>query len=69
MDLFTPIEDDENYVALCNQLGDKNHAYHSIKMSRFEPFSMWQIGQESKQDILISRQLLFPKLVILLGRY
>ncbi|MGF1752133.1 hypothetical protein L4C33_00840 [Vibrio makurazakiensis] len=40
MDLFTPIEDDENYVALCNQLGDKNHAYHSIKMSRFEPFGM-----------------------------
>lgn len=35
MDLFTLIEDDENYAALCNQLGDKNHAYHSIKMSRF----------------------------------
>ncbi|MGF1905102.1 hypothetical protein [Aliivibrio salmonicida] len=42
MDLFTPIEDDENYAALCNQLGDKSHAYHSIKMSRFAPFGMWQ---------------------------
>lgn len=42
MDLFTSIEDDENYVALCNQLGDKNHAYHSMKMSRFEPLGMWQ---------------------------
>lgn len=42
MDLFTSIEDDENYVALCNQLGDKNHVYHSMKMSRFEPLGMWQ---------------------------
>jgi hypothetical protein len=42
MDLFTPIEDDENYVELCNQLDNKNLAYHAIKMNRLESFGMWQ---------------------------